>query len=60
MAQVAIEENNMIFFSFKAEDFGVALKNDQWSIFEDGESVPPCSSTTTNASWWHSGVPRRI
>ena len=39
VAQVAIEENNMIFYSFKAEDFGVALPNDQWHIFDDGEWV---------------------
>jgi hypothetical protein len=37
VAQVAIEENNMIFFSFKADDFGLALPNDQWRIFTDGE-----------------------
>jgi hypothetical protein len=39
VAQVAIEENNMIFYSFRAEDFGVALPNDQWQIFKDGEWV---------------------
>jgi hypothetical protein len=39
VAQVAIEENNMIFYSFKAEDFGVALPSDQWHIFGDGEWV---------------------
>lgn len=40
VAQVAIDENNMIFYSFKAEDFGVALPgNDQWQIFKDGEWV---------------------
>lgn len=38
VAQVAIEERNMIFFSFKAEDFGVNLgENDQWHVFQDGE-----------------------
>ncbi|MGA3170270.1 MAG: hypothetical protein ABSE62_04585 [Chthoniobacteraceae bacterium] len=38
VAQVAIEENNMIFFSFKADDFGVALPtNDQWRVFTDGD-----------------------
>lgn len=40
VAQVAIEEHNMVFFSFKAEDFGVALPgNDQWRVFTDGEWV---------------------
>ena len=40
VAQVAIPEHNMIFFSFKAEDFGVNLGgNDQWRIFTDGEWV---------------------
>jgi len=38
VAQVAIEENNMIFFSFKAADFGVNLgADDTWQIFKDGE-----------------------
>ena len=39
VAQVAIEENNMIFYSFKAEDFGVQLPNDEWHVFKDGEWV---------------------
>ncbi|HEX4085980.1 MAG TPA: hypothetical protein VHY22_13785 [Chthoniobacteraceae bacterium] len=39
VAQVAVEENNMIFFSFKAEDFGVALPNDEWHIFTDAQWV---------------------
>jgi hypothetical protein len=40
VAQVAIEENNMVFYSFKAEDFGVALgANDQWHVFTDGQWV---------------------
>ncbi len=40
IAQVAIEEHNMIFFSFKAEDFGVTLPaNDEWHVFKDGEWV---------------------
>ena len=39
VAQVAIEENNMIFYSFKAEDFGVQLPNDQWHVFKDGDWV---------------------
>lgn len=40
VAQVAIEENNMIFYSFKAEDFGVNLGgNDQWHTFRDGDWV---------------------
>jgi len=39
VAQVAIEENHMVFFSFKAEDFGVTLPNDQWRVFEDGDWV---------------------
>ena len=37
VAQVAIEEHNMVFFSFKAEDFGVNLPNDEWQVFTDGE-----------------------
>ncbi len=36
VAQVAIEENHMVFFSFKAEDFGVNLPNDQWQVFKEG------------------------
>jgi len=40
VAQVAIEEHNMVFFSFKADDFGVNLGgNDQWHIFTDGDWV---------------------
>ena len=39
VAQVAIEENNMIFYSFRAEDFGVALANDEWHVFTDGDWV---------------------
>ncbi len=39
VAQVAIPELNMIFFSFKAEDFGVSLPNDEWHTFRDGEWV---------------------
>jgi hypothetical protein len=40
VAQVAIEENNMIFFSFRAEDFGVQLPaNDEWHVFKEGEWV---------------------
>jgi len=37
VAQVAIEDHNMVFFSFKAEDFGMALPNDGWHTFTDGE-----------------------
>jgi hypothetical protein len=39
IAQVAIEEHNMVFYSFKAEDFGVSLPDDQWRVFTDGEWV---------------------
>jgi hypothetical protein len=39
VAQVAIPENNMVFFSFKAEDFGLNLPNDEWHTFEDGDWV---------------------
>ena len=39
VAQVAIPDNNMVFFSFKAEDFGVNLPNDQWQIFTVGDWV---------------------
>jgi hypothetical protein len=39
VAQVAIPDHNMIFFSFKAEDFGVSLPNDEWHTFRDGEWV---------------------
>ena len=39
VAQVLIEEHNMVFFSFKAEDFGVNLPNDEWHVFKDGEWV---------------------
>jgi hypothetical protein len=36
VAQVAIANPNMVFFSFKADDFGVSLPNDEWHIFTDG------------------------
>ncbi len=39
VAQVAIPDHAMVFFSFKAEDFGVALPNDQWHTFRDGDWV---------------------
>ena len=39
VAQVAIPDHNMVFFSFKAEDFGVNLPNDKWHTFNDGEWV---------------------
>ena len=40
VAQVAVEENNMVFYSFRAEDFGVALPvPDEWHVFKDGEWV---------------------
>jgi hypothetical protein len=39
VAQVAIPENNMVFFSFKAEDFGLSLPNDEWHTFKDGQWV---------------------
>ncbi len=39
VAQVAVPEHDMIFFSFRAEDFGVNLPNDQWRAFKDGEWV---------------------
>ena len=39
VAQVAVPENSMIFFSFKAEDFGLSLPNDQWRTFRDGDWV---------------------
>ena len=39
VAQVAIPDHNMVFFSFKAEDFGVTLPNDQWRTFRDGDWV---------------------
>jgi hypothetical protein len=39
VAQVAIPDHNMIFFSFRAEDFGVSLPNDEWHTFRDGEWV---------------------
>ncbi len=39
VAQVAIPEHNMIFFSFRAEDFDVKLPNDEWHAFTDGEWV---------------------
>jgi hypothetical protein len=39
VAQVAIPDHNMVFFSFKAEDFGVNLPNDQWQIFTEGNWV---------------------
>ncbi len=39
VAQVAIPEHNMIFFSFRADDFGVKLPKDQWRTFEDGDWV---------------------
>jgi len=40
VAQVAIADPAMVFFSFKAEDFGVNLGgNDQWRIFTEGDWV---------------------
>ena len=39
VAQVAVPDHNMIFFSFRAEDFGVNLPNDEWHTFRDGEWV---------------------
>ena len=39
VAQVAVEDHDMIFYSFKAEDFGMALPNDQWHTFTEGEWV---------------------
>lgn len=40
VAQVAVEDHSMIFYSFKAEDFGVKVEpNDTWRIFQDGEWV---------------------
>lgn len=39
VAQVAIPEHNMVFFSFKAEDFGLSLPNDEWHIFKDGRWI---------------------
>lgn len=39
VAQVAIPDHNMIFFSFKASDFGVTLPNDEWHTFKDGPWV---------------------
>jgi hypothetical protein len=39
VAQVAVPDHAMVFFSFKAEDFGVALPNDQWRTFRDGDWV---------------------
>jgi hypothetical protein len=39
VAQVAIPEHNMVFFSFKAEDFGLSLPNDKWRTFADGEWI---------------------
>jgi hypothetical protein len=39
VAQVAIPKHDMIFFSFRAGDFGVNLPNDQWRTFRDGEWV---------------------
>jgi hypothetical protein len=36
VAQVAIPDHDMVFFSFKAEDFGLNLPNDEWRIFKDG------------------------
>jgi len=39
VAQVAIPDHNMVFFSFKAEDFGVNLPNDQWHTFQDGDWI---------------------
>jgi hypothetical protein len=39
VAQVAVPEHNMVFFSFKAGDFGVNLPNDEWHTFTDGQWV---------------------
>ena len=39
VAQVAVDDHNMVFFSFKAEDFGVNLPKDEWHRFTDGDWV---------------------
>jgi len=39
VAQVAIPEHDMVFFSFKAENFGLSLPNDEWHIFKDGQWI---------------------
>jgi len=39
VAQVAIEENHMMFYCFKAEDFGVNIPRNGWKTFRDGEWV---------------------
>jgi hypothetical protein len=41
VAQVAIRgaDHNLIFFCFKAEDFGVTLPNEEWQIFTDAQWV---------------------
>jgi hypothetical protein len=39
VAQVAIEDNHMMFYCFKAEDFGVNVAGKGWQTFEDGEWV---------------------
>jgi len=39
VAQVAIPDHNMVFFSFKAEDFGLNLPSDEWHIFTDCQWV---------------------
>ena len=40
VAQVAVEDHHMIFYSFKADDFGVQVQpNGAWRIFDDGEWI---------------------
>ena len=40
VAQLAIEDHKMVFYSFKAEDFGVQLPaNNEWHTFTDGDWV---------------------
>ena len=58
VAQVAIPDHNMVFFSFKAEDFGVSLPNDEWHTFKDGEWIAAvqqhdeeCFMVTFRGSW---------
>ena len=40
VAQVAIADPGMVFYSFKADDFGVTLPaNDEWRLFKDGDWI---------------------
>ena len=56
VAQVAVEDHHMVFYSFKADDFGVSVQpNDTWRIFEDGDWVAAVQAA--RGGMLHGGIP---